>query len=473
VICPRCGTVDAERLGLCPACLLGGAMDPVVLGGALELGEEVGRGGMGSVYRARHLRLGRTVAVKLLPPSLAADPEAEARFEREARALALLSHPHIVAVHDFGREDGQSWLVMEFVDGPSLAATLPLPPARALELGLQICDAVAYAHQRGVVHRDLKPENVILDASGRAKVGDFGIARILKPEGPPLRVTSTNVALGTPRYMAPETLNGAPPDPRMDVYSLGVLLYEMVMGAPPAGVFPPAPAPFDAVIRRALSSNPALRYKDAGEMRDALASVMKATGTFLHSEEINFVRGVAILQSISTAVALWAFLVCVTPRTLAAGELLPLISLGSRTLPDGRIYSPARFETGWILSALATFAVAIVAYGFLRRHWRTSGLEEKAPDRSIRGATHVFGAGVVAMAVYGIRRALEAGGAVWAPRYVPLLGGLVLVSALYLFWCAVLEAWRTSRPLRREPFLWIGCALAVFAPVVELFRALR
>jgi hypothetical protein len=469
VNCPRCGTVDADRLGLCPACLLAGAGDPVVLGGALELGEEIGRGGMGAVFRARHLRLGRAVAVKLLPPSLAADPEAEARFEREARALALLSHPHVVAVHDFGREDGQSWLVMELVDGPSFAGALPLPPARALELGLQICDAVAYAHQRGVVHRDLKPENVLLDAAGRAKVGDFGIARILRPEGQPLRVTSTNVALGTPQYMPPEALAGAPPDPRMDVYALGVLLYKMVMGTEPSGVFPSAPAPFDAVIRRALSSDPALRYKDAGEMRAALAGGTPA----LPAEELSFVRGVAILQSISTAVALWAFLVCVTPKTFAPGELLPLIALGSRTLPDGRILSPARFETGWILSALATFAVAIVAYGFLRRHWRTSGLEERAPDRPVRGSTHVFWAGAVAMGVYGIRRALEAGGAVWAPRYVPIAGGLILVAALYLFWCAVLEAWRTSRALRREPLLWLGAGLAVFAPVVELFRALR
>ena len=468
--CPRCGTVDADRLGLCPACLLAGGEDPVVLGGALELGEEVGRGGMGAVYRARHLRLGRTVAVKLLPPSMAADPEAEARFEREARALALLSHPHIVAVHDFGREDGQSWLVMEFVDGPSLAANLPLPPARALELALQICDAVAYAHQRGVVHRDLKPENVLLDAAGRAKVGDFGIARILHAGSP--RVTSTNVALGTPSYMAPEALAGAPPDPRMDVYALGVLFYKMVMGAEPAGVFPPAPAPFDAVCRRALSSDPALRFKDAGEMRDALTRVDQ-TSVYQHSEELNFTRGVAILQSISTAVALWAFLVCGTPKTFAPGELLPLISLGSRTLPDGRIHSPARFETGWILSTLATFAVAIVAYGLLRRHWRMSGLEEKAPDRPVRAATHVFWAGAVAMGLYGIRRALEAGGAVWAPRYLPILGGLILVTVLYLFWSAVLEGWRTSRPLRREPLLWLGAALAVFAPVVELIRALR
>ena len=466
--CPRCGASGAERVGLCAACLLSGEPEPVILGGAIELQEEIGRGGMGSVYKARHLRLDRTVAVKLLPAAMSADPEAEARFEREARALALLSHPHIVAVHDFGRQEGQSWLVMEYVDGPSLAAKLPLPPERVRELGLQICDAVAFAHARGVVHRDLKPENVILDAAGRAKVGDFGIARILRAETP--RVTSTSVALGTPRYMAPEALEGAPPDPRMDVYSLGVLLYKMLMGVEPSGVFPPAPAPFDAVIRRALSSDPASRYKDAAEMRDALA---RGASAGLPPEELSFLRGVAILQSISTAVALWAFLVCVTPKTFAPGELLPLIALGSRTLPDGRIHSPARFETGWILSALGAFAAALVAYGLLRRHWRSSGLEDMSPERPVRDAARVFWAGSVAIAVYGARRALEAGGVEAATRYIPIVGGLILVAVLYLFWCAVLEAWRTSRPLRREPLLWIGAALALGAPVVELLRALR
>lgn len=472
--CPRCGTPDtAGRLDVCPACLLQGDPGPVILGGVLELGEEIGRGGMGSVYKARHLRLDRTVAVKLLPPELSADPEAEARFEREARALALLNHPHIVAIHDFGREDGQSWLVMEFVDGPSLAGALPLPPERALPLALQICEAVACAHRQGVVHRDLKPENILIDAAGRAKVGDFGIARILRPGGPRSTVTSADVVLGTPRYMAPEALEGAPPDPRMDVYSLGVLLYQMLLGKLPVGVFPSAPAPFDAVIRRALDADPARRFKDAGELRAALGGYPQPGAAELPPEERSFVRGVAILQSISTAAALWAFLVCVTPKTFAAGELLPLISLGNETLPDGRLRSPARFETGWILFALATFAVAITAYGFLRRHWRTSGLEERAPDRPVRAAKSVFGTGALAMGVYLLRLLLETAGTLRPSSYVPLLGGALLVAVLYLFWCAVLEGWRTSRSLRREPLLWLGAALALIPPVVELFRALR
>ncbi len=470
--CPRCGLPDAsDRLAACPACLL--QTEPLILGGALELGAEIGRGGMGAVYKARHLRLGRTVAVKLLPPELSRDPEAEARFEREARALALLNHPNIVAVHDFGREDGQSWLVMEYVDGPSLAASLPLPPDRALALALQICDGVAYAHRQGVVHRDLKPENVLIDAAGSAKVGDFGIARILRSDRPRSTVTAADVVLGTPRYMAPEALDGAPADPRMDVYSLGVLLYQMVMGTLPAGVFPPAPAPFDAVIRRAMDVDPARRFKDAGELRAALSADVPIRLEHQHPEERSFLRGVALLQSISTAVALWAFLVCVTPKTLAPGDLLPLISIGSETLADGRLYSPVRFETGWVLAALAAFAAAITAYGLLRRHWRRSGLEERSPAQPVRASATVFWTGALAMGVYLVRRLLEGGGLRWPSRYIPLLGGAILVAVLFFFWCAVLEAWRTSRPLRREPLLWLGAALALIPPLIELFRALR
>jgi serine/threonine-protein kinase len=152
--CPRCGRrYPTGRIGLCPACLLQADIAPALLGGSLELIEEIGRGGMG----------------------LASQPDFEKRFEREARALALLGHPGIVAVHDFGREEGRSYIVMEYVEGQALSAAIPLPPRRAVEVARQVLDALAYAHGRGVVHRDIKPENILLDGSGRVKVTDFGI----------------------------------------------------------------------------------------------------------------------------------------------------------------------------------------------------------------------------------------------------------------------------------------------------------
>ncbi len=475
--CPRCSAPNPTgRLGVCPRCLLEGDAAPWLVGGALELQEEIGRGGMGTVYKARHVRLGRTVAVKFLPPRLADQPEFRARFEREARALALLSHPNIVAVHDFGQEDGQGYLVMEYVEGRPLGALFPMPVDRAVEAVLQVCGALDTAHRQGVVHRDVKPENILVDASGLVKVTDFGIARIVRPDAPEPAVTTPDVTLGTPAYMAPEALAGAEPDPRMDVYSLGVVLYQAVTGSLPAGDFDPAPGGLDPVVRKALAPDPARRYAGAAEMARDLAAAARAGGRAaddLPPEERSFVQAVAILQSISTALALWAFLVSVTPKRFAAGEVLPLISLGNETLPDGRVLSRARFETGWTLVALGAFALALTAYGFLRRHWRLAGLERARPERPLRPAARVFWIGALAIAVYGVRRLLEDGGFAWATRYMPLLGGIIEVAALFLFWASVLEAWRTARPLRREPFLWAGCALALLPPVLELLRALR
>ncbi len=475
--CAKCGTSNPTgRLGVCPGCVLEEEEGPLLIaGGALELQEQVGRGGMGAVYRARHLKLGRTVAVKFLPLDLAEQEEFRTRFEREARVLAMLNHPNIVTVHDFGEEDGQGFIVMEFVEGQPLTARLPMPAAEALRVALQVCDALEYAHRQGVVHRDIKPENILIDAAGRVKVTDFGIARIVKAEGPRWTVTTPDMALGTPHYMAPEAQKGAPPDPRMDVYALGVVLYQMVTGKIPQGDFAPLDGPLDRVVRKALAPEPSRRYQTVAELRaDLSGPPPPALGMgALPPEEKVFERAVAIFQAISCAVALWAFLVSITPKVLAASDVMPLISIGNETLPDGRIVSRARFETWPTLAALATFALAITCYGFLRRHWRKSGLERPSGERTLRESVWVFGAGVLAMIVYAIRLFLENGGHRWASVYVPILGGLIEVAALFLFWMTVLEGWRTSRPLYREPFLWLGCALALYPPVHQLLLFLR
>jgi serine/threonine-protein kinase len=448
-------------------CLLEGDLPPARLGDSLELLEEIGRGGMGSVWKARHLRLGRTVAVKFLAPELAAQPDFAKRFEREARALALLSHPGIVGVHDFGSDEGGSYIVMEYVDGRPLSALIPLPIEKAVDIARQVLEALAFAHRQGIVHRDVKPENVLLDASGRAKVADFGIARLLRADGE-WTVTAAGGLVGTPSYMAPEALAGAPPDPRMDVFSVGVMLREMVAGRGAADGGAPLPPALERILHKALAREPESRYASAEEMQRALAALGTAAGADLPADERNWLRAVALLQTLASAVALWAFLLSVTPKAIAPGDVLPLIMRRPEALPDGRILSRARFETWPTLAALAAIAVAVGAYGLLRGHWRRNGLDHPQPERPVRESRFVLLCGAVSVAVYGLRRVLESSGLEWGFAYVPILGGLIEIAALFFFWTAILHAWRTSRPLAREVALWAGMVLALVPPVTDL-----
>jgi serine/threonine-protein kinase len=470
--CPRCGAAAAGLDGLCLQCLLSGSVEPGLMGG-LELVEEIGRGGMGSVWKARHLRLGRTVAVKFLPPELEEEPEFRSRFEREARTMAMLSHPNIVTVHDFGQEEGRSYLVMEYVEGEPLSKLLPMAAPRALEIAREVCDALVYAHGRGVVHRDIKPENILVTPDGHVKVTDFGIARLAGPATGAARVTGTNVALGTPYYMSPEALEAAEPDPRMDVYSLGVVFYEMIAGRRPVGSFASLGRGLDALVRRALAPRPEDRYGSAAEFRDALrAAQAGAARGSLPAEENTWIYAVAMLQSISTAVALWAFLECITPRVVSDDADRLMIAIFTETLPDGTRFSRARFELWPTIAALATFAAAITPYGFLRRHWRLAGLEEDRPDAPVAETRLVLWAGLGSLAVYGIRLLLEGAGQRWVVAYIEPMGAMILVAVLFAFWVSVLNAWRVRRPLSREPRLWVGFALALVPPVVELIMRL-
>src|SRR5262249_8338776 len=199
-------------------------------------------GGMGEVYRARDTRLDRTVAIKVLPAHLAADPERRARFEREARAVSTLNHPHIGQLYDVGRESDVDYLVLELLEGETLAHRLekgPLPPPQVLQYGIQIADALDRAHKSGIVHRDLKPGNIMITRGG-VKLLDFGLARAVEavtgppalplspPAAPPL--TAEGTILGTFQYMAPEQLEGKDADSRTDLFALGEILYEMATG---------------------------------------------------------------------------------------------------------------------------------------------------------------------------------------------------------------------------------------------------
>src|SRR5262245_61415937 len=300
--CPRCQMELPAGAILCPRCLVGLALTPAApapagappppslaelqpLFPAFELQALLGRGGMGAVYRARHLKFDRTVAIKVLLPDLVADPAFAERFEREARALALLDHRGIVGIHDFGRAGPFFHLVMEFVDGASLRDLLAqgrLTPREVLSFVPQLCDALQYAHDHRVVHRDIKPENILVDQEGRVRIADFGLAKLLGHEPSAVGLTLTAQAMGTPHYMAPEQVQAAATvDHRADLYSLGVVLYEMLTGALPIGRFQPpsakaaTPPSFDPVVMKSLENDPAQRYQKANDVKRAV----EAAGT--------------------------------------------------------------------------------------------------------------------------------------------------------------------------------------------------
>ncbi|MER7007318.1 protein kinase [Dactylosporangium sp. NPDC000555] len=266
-----------------------------VLSGRYELRSVIGRGGMAEVWQAVDARLGRPVAVKLLHDKGSADPSLPKRFEREARTVARLSHPNIVAVHDVGVDDGTPYLVMELVQGRSLADELaagPLDPRRAVRLAEQVCDALAAAHDAGVVHRDVKPANILIGGEDRVKVCDFGIARVTDRAQTALTAPAT--VIGTSAYMAPEQVLGEPADARSDLYALGCVLYAMLAGRPPfvadspvqvalqqvhetpvplAALRPGLPAQLTALVGALLAKRAADRPASAAQVRVALAAI--------------------------------------------------------------------------------------------------------------------------------------------------------------------------------------------------------
>jgi serine/threonine protein kinase len=255
----------------------------------LEILECLGRGGMGVVYKARQPKLNREVALKLLAPEKGDDSRFTERFEREAQALARLNHPNIVAIHDFGQTEGFYYLLMEYVDGANLRQLLRagnLAPEQALAIVPRICDALQFAHDKGVVHRDIKPENVLLDKEGQVKITDFGIAKIVSLEAGQRSLTQDEQVMGTPHYMAPEQIETpAHVDHRADIYSLGVVFYEMLTGELPLGKFAPpsrkvqVDVRLDEVVLHALEKEPDRRYQHASEVKTDVEDIAGSAGT--------------------------------------------------------------------------------------------------------------------------------------------------------------------------------------------------
>ncbi|MHC4435315.1 MAG: serine/threonine-protein kinase, partial [Planctomycetota bacterium] len=330
--CPKCGAdlpANAPK-GLCPQCLMRAGMQvgsedkeagssdvnrsiPISAappGGfvppepgqlsekfpQLEIIELLGQGGMGAVYKARQKQLDRFVALKILPPQVGRDSQDSAfaeRFTREAKALANLNHPSIVTLYEFNQADGLFYFLMEFVDGVNLRQLLEagrLAPREALAIVPQICDALQYAHDEGIVHRDIKPENILLDRQGRVKVADFGLAKLVAAGGElscangaaasSVVLTEAGKVMGTPQYMAPEQVETpAAVDHRADIYSLGVVFYQMLTGELPGKrIEPPSrkvqvDVRLDEVVLRALEKEPEQRYQHVSQVKSVVETI--------------------------------------------------------------------------------------------------------------------------------------------------------------------------------------------------------
>ncbi len=308
--CPRCQAPlpAGAPEGLCPACLLKMGLESNTLGTAntevfarwtppepaalatsfpdLEILELLGRGGMGAVYKARQTRLDRLVALKILPPEIGRDRDFTERFAREAQAMARLSHPHIVTIHDFGQTHALYFFVMEYVDGLNLRQVLDverMAPREALAIVPQICDALQYAHDQGIVHRDIKPENILLNRQGQVKIADFGLAKLVGADAP---TRGGERVLGTPQYMAPEQAeHPAEVDHRADIYSLGVVFYQMLTGELPAKLTEPPSKKvdidvrLDEVVLRALEKDPARRYQQVSQVKTQMETIASSPPT--------------------------------------------------------------------------------------------------------------------------------------------------------------------------------------------------
>jgi eukaryotic-like serine/threonine-protein kinase len=305
--CPECQQQIDDDARFCPFCGAASAAaepaDPMVgatVSGKFKVEKMIGQGGMGKVYRARHLTLDRPVVLKMLHRAYSDDPQIVQRFQREARAASRLNHPNSIAVLDFGAaEDGTLYMAMEYLAGRDLsrvvAEEFPLGEARIARIGGQILSALAEAHAQGIIHRDLKPENVMVeprrDEPDFVKVLDFGIAKITAAAENEPKLTQAGLVCGTPEYMSPEQARGADLDQRSDLYSVGVILYQLATGelpfqsdtpvgfltkhlvevpVPPRQRRPEVSERLDALIRRAMEKDPTRRFADAAAMREAL-----------------------------------------------------------------------------------------------------------------------------------------------------------------------------------------------------------
>jgi eukaryotic-like serine/threonine-protein kinase len=351
---------------------------PPVYNARYELREQIGRGGTAQVYLARDLLLDRPVALKVLMSEFSRDHSFVERFRREAQAAANLTHPNIVSVYDWGESAETYFIVMEYVDGESLASIIrsqaPLDPAQAASIGADIANALSYSHRHDVVHRDVKPGNVLITADGQVKVTDFGIARAVGVDD---QITQTGLVMGTATYFSPEQAQGIQVDGRSDIYSLGVVLYEMVVGRPPfygdtpvsiayqhvreeaptpRSLNPSVPLALEAIILQAMAKVPADRYQTAEELRADL-------GRFVHGQSVLARPPSGSTGDMTTALASAEVLPNSTQSTVAVPALQTDAGL---LLPGVAASEPARgaTTTKWWVAAGGLLLIAILLIVF-------------------------------------------------------------------------------------------------------------
>jgi serine/threonine protein kinase len=283
-------------------------LQPGQMLGPYRIISQIGQGGMATVYKAYQPSMDRNVAIKVLPSQLADSPEFVKRFQQEARIIANLEHPHILPVFDFGEDDGVTYFVMRFLDAGTLKERMnggALPWAEIDRLFTQLAEALGYAHDHGIVHRDLKPANALVDTDGNLFLTDFGIAKLLEDASP--RLTQTDAIMGTPAYISPEQAQAMPVDRRSDIYSLGIILYEMVTGRvpftadtplavilkqigdplpPPSKIKPDLPSSIERVILKALAKNPNDRFSTTAEFVSAWRNALKDTESTIRETEM-------------------------------------------------------------------------------------------------------------------------------------------------------------------------------------------
>ncbi len=375
--------------------------EATVINDRYEIHKRIGRGGMADVFLARDLLLDRQVAVKVLFPEFAIDPNFVERFRREAQAAANLSHPNIVNVYDWGKYSGTYFITMEYVQGRTLAEILrtnrQLTAKQAAEIASEVAAALGFAHEAGLAHRDIKPANILIGSNGQVKVADFGIARAMNAPTES-NLTQAGAVMGTASYFSPEQAQGAQPDPRSDLYSLGIVMYEMVAGRPPfTGENPVSiaykqvhdppqplnqivadiPRPFEAIIAKLLAKDPKLRYPSAHALRDDLRrfrngeQVQALVSAVAGSQARTAVAPVAAPPTTVTASSAPTRVVGPSGMPMAAAAMAPTTAQSNMAgyppgaSPAARYYEDGHSRTGWYALAAFVALIALVAGGVL------------------------------------------------------------------------------------------------------------